>query len=145
MVSPTVAWGSGKKGTYARTTSGGKTWTVGTVAGAEKLDFRAVKAFGASTAYLLSAGPGDASRIYKTSDGGKTWIPLERRLPYRSAVAWAKDRWIAVGTSGSHVSQDDGDTWKLLDRGHYNSVGFTASGEGWAVGPNGNIAKFVRE
>ena len=40
---------------------------------AEKLDFRDVEAFGETTAYLLSAGPGDASRIYKTVDGGKSW------------------------------------------------------------------------
>jgi len=43
------------------------------VPGAEKLDFRAARAFGDTTAYLLSAGPGDASRIYKTVDGGKSW------------------------------------------------------------------------
>lgn len=41
--------------------------------GAEKLDFRDVEAFGESTADLLSAGPGDASRIHKTIDGGKSW------------------------------------------------------------------------
>ena len=73
VVSPKVAWVSGTKGTYARTTDAGKTWSVGTVPGAEKLDFRDVEAFGETTAYLLSAGPGDASRIYKTVDGGKSW------------------------------------------------------------------------
>jgi photosystem II stability/assembly factor-like uncharacterized protein len=79
-----------------------------------------------------------------TSDGGKTWKTLDKRLPFRSAVAWDKDRWVAVGTSGSHVSKDNGDTWKLLDRENYNSVGFTSTGEGWAVGPKGRIAKFAK-
>jgi photosystem II stability/assembly factor-like uncharacterized protein len=79
-----------------------------------------------------------------TSDGGKTWTLLDRRLPYRSAVGWAKDRWVAVGTSGSHASLDNGATWKLLDRENYNSVGFTPGGEGWAVGPKGRIAKFAK-
>jgi photosystem II stability/assembly factor-like uncharacterized protein len=300
VVSPSCAWVSGTKGTYARTTDGGKTWSVGVVSGADKLDFRDVEAFGETTAYLLSAGPGDASRIYKTtdggkswvmqfkcadpagffdaiafwdennglalgdpiagrfqllitsdggdhwqplesktlpaglpgegafaasgsclvthgekeawfatggaktarvfhsrdrgqtwevsetplaagaesagifsiafrdndhgiivggdyrkpnetgataaitSDGGKTWTLLDKALPFRSAVAWAKDRWVAVGTSGSHVSLDNGATWKLLDRENYNSVGFSSSGEGWAVGPKGRIAKFAR-
>lgn len=299
VVSSTVAWVSGTNGTHARTTDGGKTWSVGIVPGAEKLDFRDVEAFGDRTAYLLSAGPGDASRIYKTvdggktwamqfkstdpaafldaiafwdehngialgdpvagrfqllvtddganwkplasktlppalpgegafaasgtclithskqnvwfatggakvarifrsgdrgqswdvsetpiragvesagifsiafrdgqhgmivggdyrkpeetgataaltADGGKTWTLLDNRLPYRSAVAWSKDRWIAVGTSGSHASQDDGATWTPLDRENYNSVGFAATGEGWAVGPKGRIAKFIR-
>src|SRR5262245_504763 len=296
VVSSSVAWVSGTAGTFARTIDRGKTWSVGTVPGAEKLDFRAVKVFGKATAYLLSAGPGDASRIYKTtdggkswvmqfksadpasffdavafwdekngialgdpvkgrfqlivaadggaswkplaartlppalpgegafaasgtclvtggekdvwfatggakvarvfrsrdrgqtweasetpvaagaesagifsiafrdkdhgmvvggdyrkpndvgataattSDGGKTWVLIDKRLPFRSAVAWAKDRWVAVGTSGSHVSLDGGATWKPLDRGSYNSVGFTPTGEGWAVGPKGRIA-----
>jgi photosystem II stability/assembly factor-like uncharacterized protein len=300
VVSPTVAWVSGTMGTCARTTDGGKTWSAATVSGAEKLDFRAVKAFGEATAYLLSAGPGDASRIYKTTDGGKswtmqfkstdpasffdaiafwdekngivlgdpvkgqfqllvttdggaqwkplapksfppaltgegafaasgtclvtqgendvwfatgsakvarlfhskdrgqnweasetpimagtesagifsiafrdrdhgmivggdyrkpndtgataattadggkTWTVLNKQLPYRSAVAWAKDRWIAAGTSGTNYSLDDGATWKLLDRENYNSVAFTATGEGWAVGPKGRIAVFVK-
>jgi photosystem II stability/assembly factor-like uncharacterized protein len=300
VVSPSCAWVSGTKGTYARTADGGKTWSVGTVPGAARLDFRDVEAFGETTAYLLSAGPGDASRIYKTVDGGKTWemqfrsadpaafldaiafwdekngialgdpvkgrfqliatadggahwVPLAAKglppalpgegafaasgtclvahgasdvwyatggarsarvfhstdrgqswqvsetpvatgaasagifslafrdsrhglavggdyskpdrlgataaatadggktwtllklgLPYCSAVAWAKDRWVAVGTSGSHVSLDNSATWKRLDRENYNSVGFTSGGEGWAVGPKGRVAKFVR-
>jgi photosystem II stability/assembly factor-like uncharacterized protein len=300
VVSPKVAWVSGTKGTYARTIDGGKNWTVATVPGAEKLDFRDVEAFGDETAYLLSAGPGDASRIYKTTDGGKSWskqfqsadpasffdalafwnekngialgdpvdgkfqliatddgganwkalpaknlpaaLPgegafaasgtclvtfgkehvwfatggakaarvfhssdrgrtweasdtpimagvasagifaiafrdkkngiivggdyqkpsdigataavtadggktwklLDKQLPYRSAIAWAKDRWIAVGTSGSDHSTDNGDTWKVLDRENYNSVAFEPTGVGWAVGPKGRIARFAR-
>src|SRR5262249_4525544 len=80
VVSPDIAWVSGTRGTYARTTDGGKSWSVGTVPGAEKLDFRDVEAFGDMTAYLLSAGPGDASRIYKTVNGGKSWA-----LQFRSA------------------------------------------------------------
>lgn len=299
-VGPGVAWVSGTKGTFARTTDGGKTWSVGTVPGAEKLDFRDVGAFGADTAYLLSAGPGEDSRIYKTTDGGKTWklqfrnaepkaffdaiafwdethgvalsdpvdgkfllvatddggatwtpLPEQSRpaalpnegcfaasgtclvtrgtgdvwfctggamavrvfrshdrgktwavseapllagvesggafsiafrdgrhgvivggdyrnpdgtqgtgavtadggktwkavgtpLPFRSAVGWAKDRWVAVGTSGSDASADDGATWTPLDRERYNAVAFTAAGDGWAVGPKGRIARFVR-
>src|SRR5262249_9316938 len=73
-VSATVAWVSGTNGTYARTSDAGETWSVGTVPGATKLDFRDVEAFGETTAYLLSAGPGEDSRVYKTVDAGKTWI-----------------------------------------------------------------------
>jgi photosystem II stability/assembly factor-like uncharacterized protein len=79
-----------------------------------------------------------------TADGGRTWKAIEKPLPFRSGVAWAKDRWVAVGTSGSDVSADDGASWRPLDRERYNSVAFAAPGAGWAVGPKGRIAKFVR-
>jgi photosystem II stability/assembly factor-like uncharacterized protein len=300
-VSPKVAWVSGTKGTYGRTTDGGETWTAGRVPGAEKLDFRAVVGFGEGTAHLMSAGPGADSRIYETTDGGKTWalrfenaepaaffdalafwddkngialsdpvkgrfllivtddggktwnrlpekdlpkaLPnegafaasgtclvargkndvwfctggaktarvfhsadrgrhwtasetpivagvesagvfsiafrdrdrgmivggdyrkpkdakgvtaaitrdggktwtaVEKAPPFRSCVAWAKDRWVAVGTSGSDSSSDDGATWKKLDGENYNSAGFAPTGAGWAVGPKGRIARFAR-
>jgi photosystem II stability/assembly factor-like uncharacterized protein len=79
-----------------------------------------------------------------TGDGGRTWRLCGPTLGYRSCVAWAGDRWIAVGTSGSDSSRDDGQTWKPLDRGNYNSVAFTATGEGWAVGPHGRVAVFAK-
>jgi len=72
-VSPAIAWASGTHGSYLRTIDGGDTWVAGTVPGAEALDFRDVEAFSADEAYLLAAGPGEQSRIYKTTDGGKSW------------------------------------------------------------------------
>jgi photosystem II stability/assembly factor-like uncharacterized protein len=79
-----------------------------------------------------------------TSDGGQTWTLLDRSLPYRSAVAWTSDRWIVVGTSGSNCSRDNGASWIALDHNNYNSVAFTATGEGWAAGPAGRIARFIK-
>src|SRR5438105_3857646 len=72
-VSDQVAWVSGTKGTVGRTIDGGKTWQVINIPNAEKLDFRDIEAFSDTTAYVLSIGPGDNSRIYKTTDGGITW------------------------------------------------------------------------
>jgi photosystem II stability/assembly factor-like uncharacterized protein len=72
-VSRTVAWASGNIGTYARTTDGGATWQSAVVPGAAQLDFRDVQGVDANTAYLLSIGPGEQSRIYKTVDGGRAW------------------------------------------------------------------------
>ncbi len=69
-----VAWVSGLGGTYALTVDGGQTWRTGTVPGADSLQFRDVHAVDSSKAYLLSAGIGDGSRIYKTSDGGRHWV-----------------------------------------------------------------------
>ena len=300
VVSPKIAWVSGTKGTFGLTTDGGKTWSADVVPDANKLDFRDVEAFSETTAYLLSAGQGTASRILKTidggktwslqfqnsdpegfydaiafwdethgialgdplkghfqlvatddgganwkplpsanlppalpnegafaasgtclithgandawfctggaktarvfhsanrgrtwtvsdtpivagvasagifsiacrdsthgmivggdyrnpatvganaaitADGGKTWAVVDKSLPFRSGIVWAHDRWVAVGTSGSHSSKD-GVVWNLLDRENYNSVGFASTGEVWAVGPKGRIAKLARE
>jgi photosystem II stability/assembly factor-like uncharacterized protein len=72
-VSDLIAWASGTGGTYVRTTDGGASWTAGVVPGADSLEFRDVEGVSAEVAYLLAAGPGDRSRIYKTEDAGRTW------------------------------------------------------------------------
>ncbi len=284
-----VVWASGTKGTYLRTTDGGASWKVLTVPGAADLDFRAIRAFDEKTAYLLSTGPGEKSRVYKvvndqakllftspdpkgffdalsfwdtshgiilgdpvdgrfviftTSDGGETWkrqktpsaLPDEGAFAasntclitkgarevwfgtggarvfhstdggetwtvaktgmrsgasagifslafsgktgiavggdyskpaeasgnialtgdggktwatrasgpggYRSAIAYIESRktWIAVGTSGSDVSTDNGNSWRNFDSGNYNALSI-AGNDGWAVGPKGAIAR----
>lgn len=68
-----VVWASGTKGTCLRTVDGGITWTSLVVPGAVDLDFRDVEAVSDQVAYLLSSGPGEKSRIYKTVDGGAHW------------------------------------------------------------------------
>jgi photosystem II stability/assembly factor-like uncharacterized protein len=72
-VSSRVVWASGVGGTYALTTDGGDTWQARVVPGAENLEFRDVEGVSERVAYLMAAGTGDASRIYKTEDGGATW------------------------------------------------------------------------
>lgn len=72
-VSPDVVWISGDRGSYARTTDGGTTWKAAVVPGAERLDFRDVHAFSETSALLMSAGSGAASKIYRTTDAGTTW------------------------------------------------------------------------
>src|SRR5271163_2825205 len=69
-----VAWASGTHGTVRRTEDGGYLWqTCAIPPGAEKLDFRGVQAFDENTAIVMSSGPGDQSRLYKTTDGCQTW------------------------------------------------------------------------
>jgi len=98
---PNIAWASGTHGTYLRTTDGGETWQAAQVPGAESLDFRDVEAFGANLAYLLSAGPGEQSRIYKTTDAGKTWsLQFTNKDPkgfFDCMAFWSPDHGIAVG------------------------------------------------
>jgi photosystem II stability/assembly factor-like uncharacterized protein len=290
-VDSNIVWASGTKGTYLRTTDGGATWHAATIPGAADLDFRAIRGFDGSSAVAMSAGNGEASRIYKlakdqwrlvftnpdpkgffdcmgfwddehgillgdpvngkfvifttdnggeswrrqkgpgaesgegayaasntclivrgtreawfgtgagrvfhSTDGGETWSGAKTRMAkgasagifslafadgrhgiavggdynkpadtagniamtgdggkswtepaagpagYRSAVAYIAGlkMWIAVGTSGSDASTDDGQTWKKFDAGNYNAVSF-AGDAGWAVGPKGAIARF---
>jgi photosystem II stability/assembly factor-like uncharacterized protein len=121
-----VAWASGTHGTYLRTIDGGNSWKAAQVPGAEALDFRDVEAFSAKLAYLLSAGPGDQSRIYKTTNAGKTWtLQFTNKNPkgfFDCLAFWDRDHGIAVGdpvadSSGKLrfelISTDDGGkNWK---------------------------------
>lgn len=71
VVSDQVAWASGSGGTVLRTVDGGATWSALPIPGAERQDFRDVKAFSDKVAYALAiAGNGG---LYKTSDGGASW------------------------------------------------------------------------
>lgn len=122
VVNERVIWASGTGGTFLKTIDGGKTWTVGKVAGAEKLDFRDVEAFDAQTAYLLSIGDGENSRIYKTTDGGATWkMQFKNTNPkaFFDAIAfWDKNNGIAMSdpVDGKYIllTTTDGETWKPL-------------------------------
>jgi photosystem II stability/assembly factor-like uncharacterized protein len=71
------------------------------VPGAEELDFRDIEAFDASTAYLLSIGPGNRSRIYKTTDGGVRWAPqfknLDARAFFDAMAFWDEKSGIVMG------------------------------------------------
>src|SRR5262249_55869091 len=96
-----VAWASGTHGTYLRTTDAGLTWQPAQVPGAEALDFRDVEAFSSDLVYLLSAGPGDQSRIYKTTNAGKSWtLQFTNNNPkgfFDCMAFWDSDHGIAVG------------------------------------------------
>jgi hypothetical protein len=52
----------------------GTTWKSCAVpTGAGELDFRGVQGFDENTALVMAAGPGDRSRIFRTTDGCATW------------------------------------------------------------------------
>jgi photosystem II stability/assembly factor-like uncharacterized protein len=122
-VSDQIMWASGTHGTYLRTTDGGINWHAAQVPGAEQFDFRAAEAFSADLAYLLSAGPGDQSRIYKTTNGGQSWIlQFTNKDPngfYDCMAFWDRDHGIAVGdpVNGKFelmATADGGRNWKPI-------------------------------
>jgi photosystem II stability/assembly factor-like uncharacterized protein len=100
-VSKNIAWASGTHGTYLRTTNAGRTWTPAQVPNAAALDFRAVVAFSADEAFLMSAGPGDQSRIYHTTDAGQHWqLQFTNPNPkgfFDSMVFWDRTHGIVLG------------------------------------------------
>ncbi len=94
VVNDKLAWASGAKGTVLRTTDG-EHWQAMQVAGAEALDFRDIQAFDQEHALIMSAGPGQLSRLYQTSDGGKSWQLLktnEAKSGFWNAMTFWDDR-----------------------------------------------------
>ncbi|MBZ5647122.1 MAG: glycosyl hydrolase [Acidobacteriia bacterium] len=124
VVDESIAWASGTHGTYLLTVDGGQTWKPGQVPGAEGLDFRDVHGFGFS-AFLLAAGPGERSRIYKTNDRGNHWeLQFTNHDPkgfFDCMAFWDEKHGIAVGdpVDGRFqiiTTEDGGKTWKYVDR-----------------------------
>lgn len=122
-VNENIAWISGSTGKFAYTRNAGKSWHAMTVPGADSLDFRDVHAFDDKTAYLMSAGTGTSTRIYKTNDGGKNW---ERQLTnpfpegfYSSMGFWDKDNGIVFsdpvdGKLVVFTTDDGGVNWRQI-------------------------------
>jgi photosystem II stability/assembly factor-like uncharacterized protein len=120
-----IAWVSGHAAAVLRTTNGGATWDAVAVPGAaaDSLQFRDVHAVNADVAYLLAAGPGARSRIYKTTDGGRTWqvqfTNADSSAFYDCFAFWDAARGIAfsdavAGRFQVRVTQDGGAHWGLV-------------------------------
>ncbi|HEY0351651.1 MAG TPA: hypothetical protein VGC48_05985 [Gemmatimonadales bacterium] len=139
-VNSRVVWASGINGTFVVTTDGGATWRAGVVPGAETLQFRDVQGVSARVAYLLAAGSGTDSRIYKTHDGGATWtLQFTNQNPnafYDCFDFWSPDRGItfsdAVGNRFPVIRTTNGRTWQdigdRLPAALPGEAGFAASG-----------------
>lgn len=133
-VSERVAWVSGAKGTVLHTTDGGATWQRCAVpAEMQPLELRGVQAFESRVAVVMSSGTGDLSRVYKTTDGCRSWeLVLQNPDPegswdaiqfqFRPGKA-GRPGYFAYGVLVGHLvggefvlftSRDYGTTWKTL-------------------------------
>jgi photosystem II stability/assembly factor-like uncharacterized protein len=150
-VSDEIVWVSGHQATYARTVDGGENWEAVAMAGAEGLQFRDVAAFDDQTAYLMSSGTGDLSRIYRTDDGGASWI-LQYTATHPEAFLdcmdfWSPDRGLVYGDEVDGVpfllrTEDGGDSWTRVSTDGLPPAldgegGFAASGTCLVTGENG--------
>ncbi len=114
-----VVWASGSGGTWLKTTDG-VNWKAAKVPGAEELDFRDAHGVDERVAFLLSSGPGDKSRIYRTDDGGGHWRLLftnpDPKGFFDAFAFWDARRGIVVGdpVDGHFVvltTSDGGEHW----------------------------------
>lgn len=143
-VSSEVAWATGSRATVALTTDGGATWTQVAPPSIEGLDVRDVHALDAERAWIMTAGPGEASRILYTEDGGASWTEQRRETDEKSFLDgfdfWDERRAIAYGDPLADgrfqilITEDGGANWTpaaaaplALDSGE---AAFAASGTG---------------
>jgi photosystem II stability/assembly factor-like uncharacterized protein len=127
---------------------GGATWTVTTApipaaeaGGVFSLAFRnprdGVMVGGDFTA------PANGTRASGfTHDGGASWQQGGDLSGYRSGVDWvtfSRATLIAVGPTGSDVSDDGGRSWRAFDTTAYDAVDCVPL-TCWASGPNGAVA-----
>jgi photosystem II stability/assembly factor-like uncharacterized protein len=119
------------------------------VPGADSLEFRDVQAASADTAWLLAAGPGDRSRIYRTSNGGRTWsiqfVSTDQRAFFDCIAFWDPRRGIAISDAVEKDfillrTEDGGTTWHRvtgLPQAVEGEGLFAASGTCLLTGPGG--------
>ena len=123
-VSPRVAWASGSLGTVLRTTDRGRTWESIGPPGTESLQFRDIEAFDSRRAVILSIGPGADSRVYWTSNAGRSWtlawVNEEPDAFYDCMTFFDGRRGLALsdpvdGRFRLVETNDGGRSWRILD------------------------------
>src|SRR5260370_9126234 len=122
-----VVWASGSNGVILKSIDEGKTWKRLRVTGGHALDFRGIVAFNASTAYVMSSGEGEKSRIDKTTDGGESWTVqyTDKRKEF------FLDSIVCVSETLCYALSDPIDGKFLLLK--------TVDGEHWNPLPNGSM------
>ena len=147
-----TVWAGGRGGVFAHTRDGGHVWQTDTVPGATDLFFIGVHAASADTAVLLGTGfSTSTARIYRTTDGGRTWSERyrdDREGIFLDGVAfWDDGRGLAFGDplDGAFVvliTSDGGATWEQLPGSRLppplaGEAAFAASGQAIVTGAGG--------
>ncbi len=160
-----LATGGGARARVLRSSDAGHSWTAADTplpAGASPKGVFGLamrdRAVGVAVGGNYEAPDDSSSVVAITRDGGTTWVAPRGRQPggYRSGVAFVPGSGgrvlVAVGTSGSDLSLDGGESWNPGDTLSLNAVAFAPEragparalvAAGWAVGPRGTIAKWA--
>jgi photosystem II stability/assembly factor-like uncharacterized protein len=154
VVSPTVAWASGTHGRVVRTTDGGRTWTLDSIAGAGSFDLRAIAARSATRAWVITSGPAEQGQahVFHTGDG-RQWtgqFETTQQGVFLDAMAfWDDEHGIALsdpvgGKPFIIVTDDGGETWTQVPTDSApamlpNEASFAASGTCLTVQGTSNV------
>jgi photosystem II stability/assembly factor-like uncharacterized protein len=142
-----VVWASGSKGVILQSDAYAEPyWKRLHVGDGDDLDFRGIRAIDEKTAYVISSGEGDKSRIYKTVDGGETWEMqyTDKRPSFflDDIVCFTEKQCFALGDpiDGKFLilSTEDGKHWHELPRDTMPAIipgegAFAASGSSLAI------------
>lgn len=128
-------------------------WREIIIPGTENLEFRDVAILSRKEILLMSAGEGEASKIYRTENGGKSWICTHtnefKKGFYNGFDFWDSENGVLISDPIDDKlyllkTNDGGQTWKRLEtsalpeinKGEY---GFAASGTGIKTFGKGEI------
>ncbi|MFT7484508.1 MAG: photosystem II stability/assembly factor-like uncharacterized protein, partial [Candidatus Paceibacteria bacterium] len=146
-----TVWISGAGGVCVVSEDNGRTWrdVSPPQAVADDLDLRSIHALDRTHAWVASAGPGAASRILRTRDGGETWETVRTNAEedgfYDSIAFWDLKRGIVMGDAVDGyltilITSDGGDSWarvpqERLPKPLAGECGFAASNRTIALFP----------
>ncbi len=147
VVDNSIAWACGREGTIIRTTNGGADWTI--ISPGYFQDYQhfwsiyAMDDMTAFAAYSQLGGIGDATEVYKTTDGGTTWT-----LVFQQTGGWVMDIKMFTPDEGFlytsplneywrfFYTTNGGNSWQLINEyqesiinetGHFNSSFFSGT------------------
>jgi len=136
------AWISGSKNSVFNTVDGGENWTNIFVDTSTILDFRDIEVLSDGSILLMSAGAGDKSRIYKSTNNGESWeikFLMKHSNGFLNSFAfWNDNNGLAIGDPVDGclyiiITHDGGNTWNEIDNNNLpktleGECGFAASG-----------------
>jgi hypothetical protein len=147
VVNDNVIWVSGSNGTVGRSNNAGKNWNWFTVKGFEKIEFRDIEAFDASTAVIM--GIADPAYILKTTDGGENWKVVyenKEKGMFLDAMDFIGNPYGVVigdpigGKAFVATTIDNGDTWTT--KSPFTKPLMVDSGEAFFAASGTNIRYF---